>query len=125
MPAGAGPVLVVSVGWVDRFGNVQLQVDPDAAAEILGHPGVTLQIALGAGPVPSGTPASRTLDPPPGFGSWIEIRRVATFGDLEGGQLGILLDANGRPALVLDRSSAAARLGIDGPGRAVAVRAAG
>ncbi len=122
---GAGPVLVTSVGWVDRFGNVQLDVEPDAAADILGHPGETLQVALGPGPVPRGTPAHRTAALPPGFGGWIEARRVAAFGDLEAGQPGILLDANARPALVLDRSSAAAHLGIVGPGRAVAVRPAG
>ncbi len=122
---GVGPVLVASVGWIDRFGNVQLQVDAHASADILGTPGVRLQIALGPGPVPSGTPACRTDDAPTGFGVWIDVRRVAAFGELDPGQLGLLLDANGRPALVLDRSSAAVHLGIDRQGRAVALRMAG
>ena len=53
------------------------------------------------------------------------LRWVAAFGDLEAGEFGLLVDANGQLALVLDRSSAAAHLGIVGPGRAVAVRPAG
>lgn len=123
--AGAGPVLVAVVGWIDRFGNVQLRIDPGAVPDLLGSPGARLQVALGPGGHPGGVPESRTDDRPEGFGAWTEVRRVTAFADLGPGEVGLLLDANGRPALVLDRSSAAAHLGIDGPGRTVALRAGG
>jgi len=123
--AGAGPVLLAPVGWIDRFGNVQLRIDPEAVADLLGSPGVRFQIALGPQGDPGGMPASRTDDRPEGFGAWTDARRVTAFGDLGPGELGLLLDANGRPALVRDRSSAAAHLGIDGSGRTVALRAGG
>ena len=122
--AGAGPVLIAAVGWIDRFGNVQLRIDAAAVGDLLGSPGARLQLALGPSGDP-GMPASRTDHRPEGFGAWTEVRRVTAFADLGPGEVGLLLDANGRPALVLDRSSAAAHLGIDGAGRTVALRAGG
>ncbi len=122
--AGAGPVLLIAVGWIDRFGNVQLGIDGDGAADILGSPGARLQVALGPLGDPGAAAGCRADDRPEGFEAWTEVRRVTAFADLDPGEVGLLLDANGRPALVLDRSSAAAHLGIDGPGRTVAVRAA-
>ncbi len=123
--AGAGPVLLAAVGWIDRFGNVQLRIDAAAVADLLGSPGARLQLALGPSGDPGGMPGSRTDDRPERFGAWTEVRRVTAFADLAPGEVGLLLDANGRPALVLDRSSAAAHLGIDGLGRTVALRAGG
>jgi len=123
--AGAGPVLLAAVGWIDRFGNVQLRIDADDVADLLGSPGARLQVALGPLGAPGGMPASRIDDRPEGFGPWTDVRRVAVFADLGPGEVGLLLDANGRPALVRDRSSAATCLGIEGPGRTVALRAGG
>jgi len=123
--AGAGPVLLAAVGWIDRFGNVQLRIDADAVADLLGSPGARLQVALGPLGPPGGMPASRSDDCPEGFGAWTEVRRVTAFADLRPGEVGLLVDANGRPALVLDQASAAAHLGIAGPGRTMALRAGG
>ncbi len=50
-------------------------------------------------------------------------RRVGAFGQLARGELGLLVDANGRVALVLDRASAALALDLAGPGVAVHIGA--
>lgn len=82
------PVLYAEVLWVDHFGNVQLNVDPDEIAE-WGSP-----LALGAHGV------SRT------------VRRVAGFAELATGELGLLLDADGLIAVVADRHAAADELSL-------------
>jgi S-adenosyl-L-methionine hydrolase (adenosine-forming) len=91
-----GDRLVTSVTWLDTFGNVQLRAGPDAL-DRLGVPvGGTVGVEVdGSSPTPA--------------------RRVAAFGDLADGELGVLTDGDGRLSLVLDRASAAARLGL-GPG---------
>jgi S-adenosyl-L-methionine hydrolase (adenosine-forming) len=88
---GAG-TLETEVQWVDRFGNVQLAAGPDdAAAAALG---VELEVVM---PV---TGVSRGV-------VW-----VAAFAALGPGALGLLVDANGRLALVCDRQSAATVLDV-------------
>jgi len=87
-------VLKAEVLWVDRFGNAQLNVDPD---ELSGF-GDRLTVTVG----------DRTR-----AGS-----RVPTFAALAPGQLGLVVDSYGLVALVLDRGSAADELGI-GPGAPV------
>jgi S-adenosylmethionine hydrolase len=83
--------------WIDRFGNVQLNVGPD--------------------------------DIPPSFGDILEIRiseptdatggttRVATratsFAEVATGAVGLVTDANGMLALVMNQRSAASELEID------------
>ncbi len=82
------------VVWVDRFGNAALSA---GAAEVdrLG-PRLTIQAADGRqGP---GRPAG--------------ARRAATFSDLAPGELGVIIDSSGQAAVVLDRASAAAALGL-------------
>jgi S-adenosylmethionine hydrolase len=116
------------VAWVDRFGNVQLRL---AVADLVGiglEPGATAHVELSR-PTPgtgSGTEGGTGRDRPTGDG-WApparssEARWVDAFGDLDAGELGLLIDSSGRIALVLDRASAAARLGLTGPGRTVRV----
>lgn len=87
-------VLATEVTWVDRFGNVQLAVgagavDPTASSVV---------VRVGAGAHPA--------------------KRTAAFEDLAPGELGLLVDANGRLALVHHRGSAAQSLGL-APGDAV------
>ena len=87
--------IVGEVLWVDRYGNCQLNVDPaeiDAWGEV----------------VRVGLPDSAVRS----------ARRVATFGDLGAGQVGLVVDSCGLLAIVTDRASAAEALGLH-PGAAV------
>ncbi|MDH3754507.1 MAG: SAM-dependent chlorinase/fluorinase [Acidimicrobiia bacterium] len=84
-----GDELIAEVLWIDRFGNAQLNVDPD---EIDGFgPAVQLRIA----------DAVRTAV------------RVATFGEVGPGEVGLIVDSYGLVTVVVDRGSAAADLGLD------------
>ncbi len=73
--------------WVDRFGNVQLNVDPDDIAFL----GDRMRVRFGESGV-------RTAGV------------VSTYGDLKSGQLGALVDSYGLVSLAFDRSSAAGEL---------------
>jgi S-adenosylmethionine hydrolase len=95
-------VLECEVTWVDCFGNVQL--------------------------------AALARDLPPDVG-WFEVGtghskapvlagRAAAFADLAAGQLGVLVDSEGRAALCLDRGHAARALGV-GEGDVVSLRPIG
>lgn len=86
--------------WVDRFGNVQLNVDPDELAEI-------------ADPIEIRTPGQRRV-----------ARRVRTFGDLRVGDLGLVIDSVGLLAIVVDRASAAEELDV-AAGDSIGLREAG
>jgi S-adenosyl-L-methionine hydrolase (adenosine-forming) len=100
------PALVSEVGWVDRFGNVQLVARPDDLADVFGP-------AEGLGPL-----TVRVLGPPGGrpteqaAPSALSIRSVHAFAELAPGELGLLVDANGHLAIVLQEASAAARLAV-------------
>jgi len=77
---------VGEVLWIDRFGNAQLNVDPD---EIAGIEGPVL--------VRAGDQARVAA-------------RVASFSELKPGQVGVMVDSYGLLAVVLDRRSAADEL---------------
>jgi len=84
-----GTALVAEVLWVDRFGNCQLNVDPadvDPFGDVVG-------VQVGDHPRRS-------------------ARRVAAYGDLATGQLGVLVDSYGLLSIAADRTSAAEILGI-------------
>jgi S-adenosyl-L-methionine hydrolase (adenosine-forming) len=74
--------------WIDRFGNAQLNVDPDEV-EGLGEV-LTLRTRDG----------SRTA------------QRVRSFADIPTGGIGLVVDSYGLLALAVDRASAAAELGL-------------
>lgn len=84
-----GDDLVCEVLWVDRYGNAQLNVDPD---EVAGW-GPRIQVVWDGG--------SRTA------------QRADAYGDLPPNQLGLLTDSYGLLALSIPRSSAAGLLGVD------------
>ncbi len=115
---GGGRVAPVrtDVAWIDRFGNVQLRATPAdlVAAGLDARTGRHLRVVVetGAG---SRIEAGAGSGPPEGDPR-IEARRVTAFGELEEGELGLLVDSNGRLALVMDRSSAAERLGMSARG---------
>jgi hypothetical protein len=110
-PAGlvrlTAPRMVVSPGaleaevvWVDGFGNVQLAADArDLASAALG---TMLEVVANA---------------------VHRVRSVRAFAALASGELGLIIDANGRISVVCDRQSAATVLGVQ-PGDVVTVRTA-
>jgi len=85
--------LGAEVLWVDHYGNVQLNLGPDDLAPLGPESDGRLTVRVeGSGP--------RTA------------RRVRAYGDLVPGELGLAVDSYGLLALVLDRRSAAAELGL-------------
>jgi S-adenosylmethionine hydrolase len=90
-----GAVLVTSVTHIDGFGNAQFEAGPDDLDRLAVPVGSRVEVELASG---------QTLD----------AKRVEAFGDLGRGEFGLLVDGNGHLALVLDRSSAADHLGLDG-----------
>jgi S-adenosyl-L-methionine hydrolase (adenosine-forming) len=108
----------VPVTWIDRFGNVQLgagAAELDAIGLITGG---TASVAV-PGPVPAVDPApSERAQSEPGLSGWAlsgwassgRARRVDAFAALGDGELGLMIDGNGRVALVLREASAARRL---------------
>ena len=89
-------VLKAEVLWVDRFGNAQLNVDPDELRALGGDDRLTV-----------------------GVGNRTRTATTATaFGALGPGELGLLVDSYGLVSLVLDQASAADELGLS-PGAPV------
>jgi S-adenosyl-L-methionine hydrolase (adenosine-forming) len=103
--------VVASVTWIDRFGNVQL----DLGARDLDRLGLALG---GRVDVELEAPGETTAI----HGHPFSARRVRSFAELEVGELGVLIDANGHVALVFDRASAAGTLGFAEPGTQPSVR---
>ena len=85
--------------WVDRFGNIQLNVDPDDLL-LMDDP-----LVLASG------------------GSTRTAVRARTYADLRAGQIGLVTDSYGLVSIALDRRSASEELRIN-PGDAVTIRPA-
>lgn len=83
-----GDALVAEVLWVDRFGNCQLNVDPDEIA----HLGDRVQLRWGDD--------SRTA------------QRSATYQGIEAGGVGLVTDSYGMLAVCMGKRSAADELGL-------------
>src|SRR5918997_652550 len=92
-------VLHAEVLWVDRFGNAQLNLDPDELPE-------AERLVLDIG------------------GRRRAARRAPTYAAIGPGEVGLVVDSYGLLAVVLDQASAADQLGL-APGDAVLVEAAG
>lgn len=86
-------VITAAVRGIDRFDNAQLAITSSDLTR-------------------AGLSGSQRLQLMTGHGSF-EIRRVATFADLEPGELGLIEDAFGWQAVVMDRDAAARRLNLD------------
>ncbi len=76
------------VTWVDRYGNVQLSALPTDLATSGGR--LVVRVA----------------------GRDTTARRVTAYAELNGDELGVLVDSSGHLALVVNRASAAQRLGL-------------
>jgi S-adenosylmethionine hydrolase len=98
------------VTWVDRFGNLQLAATV-ADARVAGIPStgsVELAARLESGSWredPDGLPRSLVPD-------GVQLRCVDAFGELEHGEFGLLVDANGNLAVVAGEASAARWLNV-------------
>ena len=86
LPHDEGDDIAGQVLWVDRYGNCQLNVDPDQIVEW----GERLQV--------------RWAGPRPGTRS---ARRVTTFDELRTGEIGLVVDSYGLVSVALARASAA------------------
>ena len=112
-----GAEVVATVAWIDRFGNAQLDLGPETLVGIGLTPDGTGRVTVEPGSVPPDlVPGEGSPVPPVVTGRW-----VRGFGQLGPGELGLLVDATGRVALVLDRASAALALGLGGPGVVVRI----
>jgi S-adenosylmethionine hydrolase len=87
---------------LDRFGNVQLAARPTDLPTVDDEKTATVMV----------TPLPRFAHPERPRGEPVRARRVRAFGDLEPGELGLLVDSNGHLALVLPEASAASALCI-------------
>jgi len=100
--------LRIEVTWVDHFGNLQLAATV-ADARVAGIPTtghVELAARLESGREdPDGLPHSLVPD-------GMQLRCVDAFGELEQGEFGLLVDANGHLAVVAGAASAARWLNV-------------
>ena len=97
--------LAAEVLWVDRFGNVQLNVDP---AQLVDWP-PTVRVTIGGAldnPATNPGGADQATNP----GASRIATRVASFADIGVGGLGVLVDSYGLITLAVDQGSAAAEL---------------
>jgi S-adenosylmethionine hydrolase len=86
------------VWWIDRFGNCQLNIDPDELRAHGAEPGAPIEVRFGE--------QARS------------VRWVHTYADAKPSELVLLVDSYGLASLALDRSSAAAECAL-APGSAV------
>ena len=100
--------LRAEVTWVDRYGNLQLAATV-ADARVAGFPmtgPVELAARVDSGRADlDGLPHSLVPD-------GVQLRCVDAFGDLQPGEFGLLVDANGHLAVVAGESSAAGWLNV-------------
>jgi S-adenosylmethionine hydrolase len=81
------------VWWIDRFGNCQLNIDPDELRAHGAEPGVPLEVR---------------------FGDQVRsVRWVHTYADAKPSELVLLVDSYGLASLALDRGSAAAECALE------------
>ena len=109
------------VTWVDGYGNVQLAGSCPTWEEAGVVLGTRVLIELGSAPGGGGG-SDRVASSQRASARQVSARLVSAFSSLDPGELGLVIDANGHHALVLDRDSAASTLGGPVPGTEVWVR---
>jgi S-adenosylmethionine hydrolase len=92
-PFRADSTLVAHVQYIDQFGNLQLDAEPQDIVWV-----------TSAGPIEV---SSSAWDRPP-----LAVSHGVTFGDVGTGELIVYEDAHRRPAIAVNRGSAAERLGL-------------
>ncbi|MEM1335390.1 MAG: SAM-dependent chlorinase/fluorinase [Actinomycetota bacterium] len=88
---------ITQVLWVDRFGNVQLNVGPDDLGPTFGD---HVSLRCSAPTDPTGGTVRRAS-------------RVRAFAELSAGAVGLAVDSSGMLSVVMDQRSAADELGLD------------
>ncbi|HUF83397.1 MAG TPA: SAM-dependent chlorinase/fluorinase [Acidimicrobiia bacterium] len=90
--ARPGGAIAAEVWWVDRFGNCQLNVDPDVLVEAGTSPGSRVEVR---------------------FAHEVRAARwVRTYADAKPSELVLVVDSYGLLSLALDRESAATTFGL-------------
>lgn len=102
----AGGAILGEVWWIDRFGNCQLNIDPDELRAHGAEPGAAIEVRFSS--AVSADEQARS------------VRWVDTYADAKPSELVLLVDSYGLTALALDRGSAAAECKLR-PGAAVTV----
>lgn len=97
LPQADDEKVIAQVLWVDRFGNAQLNIGVDDLSSTFGE---HISVRFSAPTDPSG-------------GTTRSVRRVGSFSELPTGAVGLVIDANGMLAVVMNQRSAAAEIGAD------------
>jgi S-adenosylmethionine hydrolase len=92
LPRTEGDAISGEVWWVDRFGNCQLNIDPDELRGLGAEPGRAVEIRVGEG--------ARMA------------RWVGTYADARASELVLVVDSYGLVSLAYDRRSAAEELNL-------------
>ena len=114
-----GEVLLALVRGTDRFGNVQLDLGVDDLERAASRSAPELEVAFEIELVPDDRGG---LDRVQAGATTRRARQVRAYALLDPGELGVLVDAVGRAALVCDRASAADLLGRPQAGDRVRLR---
>lgn len=96
LPQSDDTKVLAHVLWVDRYGNAQLNVGPDDLPATFGE---RIELRCGTPTDPTG-------------GAVRSVVRAASFAELGGGAVGLVLDASGLLAVSMDQRSAADELGL-------------
>ncbi len=106
------------VWWIDRFGNCQLNIDPDELRAHGAEPGAPVEVRFSPGAPPSALASSGSA---PTVGKAAvsageqarSVRWVHTYGDAKPAELVLLVDSYGLTSLALDRGSAASECKLE------------
>jgi hypothetical protein len=97
LPQSDDTKVIAQVLWVDRFGNAQLNVGPDDLPAAFG---ARVEVRCSSPTDPTGGVVRSAV-------------RAASYAELAGGAVGLVLDSSGLLAVAMDQRSAAEELGLD------------
>lgn len=97
LPQADDNKVIAQVLWVDRFGNAQLNVGPDDLPAAFGS---RVEVRCSSPTDPTGGVVRSAM-------------RAASYAELGGGAVGLVLDSSGLLAVSMDQRSAAEELGLD------------
>ncbi|HEY4398303.1 MAG TPA: SAM-dependent chlorinase/fluorinase [Acidimicrobiia bacterium] len=102
------------VWWIDRFGNCQLNIDPDELRAHGAEPGAPLEVRFSPSALASSGSAPTVGKAAVSAGEQVRsVRWVQTYADAKPSELVLLVDSYGLASLALDRGSAAAECRLE------------